>query len=690
MRKKLWDGWVLTEKIGEGNFGEVYRAIKEVDGVNLTCAVKYVSLPKNQEQLNQLVKNGIVKNVQEANNYYLNIINDLKKEINIMQRFKSNPNIINFYDYIQESKYDGTGVDFYIRMEFAEDIDSYFSSRKPTVNDVVQLGIDICRALEVCQSLNIIHKDIKPANIFIGSDGKYKLSDFGIASTIEADGGNFIGTYNYMSPEVYNKDKVTYSTDIYSLGIVMYKLLNNNKLPFYTKLSSDKDILNARMSGINVFPIKGVKKELMDIIIKACSYNVNDRYRSAKQLREALEKISDVVVPKVELSATEKTISIYEAETLNSSQFSDKKAFGKKSINSFMSFKELLNNKGNTNEKNRKLLKDKLVKRLILILIILVIVICLLRACTSSKKCDNGYVNNNGLCVKGYYYCDEGYALNKDNKCQKVIESVSARLNMYCDDGYILNGDKCVFNDTKEPRQGYQCGPGFTLKGNKCIGEDLAAPNVNYNCPSGYTIVGDTCVKVTNMEASVSYKCPNNNYVLSGSSCSYTESNSSYLISNTTCPNGKTYNSNLKKCCYGAAWYGCTEPTVTKSCSKGTYNGSTCIVKNTVAATAKYSCPSGYDVIANQCVKTEKKNPSVNLSCSNGYKLKDNKCYGSISVDAIQGYVCDDGYIFTGQACVTNKEVNATKEYSCSKKYTLNGEKCEKYKIKDSKIHVTE
>ena len=291
MRKNLWNGWNISEKIGEGRFGEVYKALKVVDGVTLSCAIKYVSLPKNQEELNDLVKKGIIKNVEDANKYYLKIVDDLKKEIAIMQKFNGSPYVVDCFDYIQENKFDGTGIDFYIRMELAEDIDKYFERKNITTNDVINLGIDICSALELCESLNIIHRDIKPSNIYVGVDGKYKLGDFGIASLSNTIDDKGYGTYNYISPEVYNKKDVGFNTDLYSLGIVMYKLLNNNKLPFSSKFSNDKDILNTRMSGVSLLPIKGVDKALMDIIIKACNYETTGRYKNATEMKNALKDL---------------------------------------------------------------------------------------------------------------------------------------------------------------------------------------------------------------------------------------------------------------------------------------------------------------------------------------------------------------------------------------------------------------
>ncbi|MBQ8681592.1 MAG: serine/threonine protein kinase [Bacilli bacterium] len=684
MRNNLWDGWNITEKIGEGRSGEVYKATKRVDGVTLSCAIKYVSLPKNQEELNALVKSGVVKDVQGANKYYLKIIEDLKKEIAIMQMFNGNPYVIDCFDFIQESKYDNTGIDFYIRMELAEDINSYFSARKASEADVVQLGIDICNALELCASLKIIHKDIKPSNIYIGSDGKYKLSDFGIASTLDESNKHVLGTYSYMSPEVYNKKEISFSTDLYSLGLVMYRLLNGNKLPFESKMSNEKVSSKSRLAGKPIPPIKGVDDRLMNIILKACNYDSSLRYKSATDMKKDLEKLTGKVKVDKGIAPVEKTLSIYDTEIVDNGKYFTNSNVSNKPKATKPTFKmpdfKIKPISKETFFKNKD---GKFSRKILWLVALIVLILLLIYGCSYNKKCDAGYVNKNGSCVKGYYYCDNGYSLNKDNKCQKTTESIDARVNAYCDDDYILNGDYCVKSDTKEPKMAYQCATGFTLNGTKCVAEEAAAPNASYSCPSGYTLIGDKCGKAITEKATTSYTCPSG-YTLSGTTCSKTENNSSYVVTTKTCSRG-TYNSSRDKCCVG--FYCIYEPTVNKSCSQGTYSNGTCVVKSTTNATTKYSCSSGYQLVANQCVKTETKDPSVSLSCSSGYTLKSNVCYRAVSVDAVPGYSCDSGYVFNGQLCIANEKKDPTKEYSCSKKYTLNGDKCEKYEIVNSKVH---
>lgn len=107
---------------------------------------------------------------------------------------------------------------------------------------------------------DIIHRDIKPENIFIAANGDYKIGDFGVAKTIEKTkmGLSRKGTYMYMAPEIYSSRPYGPTVDIYSLGIVMYKLLNENRLPFLPEYPKpiapiDKEeALHMRLKGTDI------------------------------------------------------------------------------------------------------------------------------------------------------------------------------------------------------------------------------------------------------------------------------------------------------------------------------------------------------------------------------------------------------------------------------------------------------
>lgn len=157
----------------------------------------------------------------------------------------------------------------------------------------------MCKALELCQRYNIIHRDIKPENIFVSDTGAFKLGDFGIARTAEKtmSGMSKKGTYSYMAPEVYRGSAYGFSVDTYSLGVVMYRLLNNNRLPFLPQppepiTYSQREIaLAKRMGGEQPPSPMNAGGRLGEIVLRACAFTPENRYSSPMQMRQELEAI---------------------------------------------------------------------------------------------------------------------------------------------------------------------------------------------------------------------------------------------------------------------------------------------------------------------------------------------------------------------------------------------------------------
>lgn len=200
----------------------------------------------------------------------------------------------------------------------------YVEDHEMRVKDVVQLGIDICSALEVCKRYDIIHRDIKPENIFVSDMGSFKLGDFGIARQLEKtmSGLSKKGTYTYMAPEVYKGMSYNSSVDLYSLGIVMYRFLNNNRSPFMPpapqqiKFSDREEANIRRFSGEKIEKPSKATDKLSNIILRACTYESRERYESPEQMKKDLleylnteteEVLNSITIDRQESEDEEKT-----------------------------------------------------------------------------------------------------------------------------------------------------------------------------------------------------------------------------------------------------------------------------------------------------------------------------------------------------------------------------------------------
>lgn len=295
---KIFNSWEVTEEIGSGSYGKVFKMERNEGGVSYTSALKVITIPQNDSEIKAKKAEGETQ--ESISTYYQGVTEGLLNEIKIMAELKGNSNIVSYEDHQIVRHEDGIGCDIFIRMELLTSFIDYMASNEITEKDIIRLGIDICKALEICEKKGIIHRDIKPGNIFVSNTGDFKLGDFGIARTIEKTVGGLSkkGTYRYMAPEVYKGDAYGKTVDICSLGLVMYYLANGKRTPFLPDApipvthDDEENALIRRMRGERIMPPKFASNGLASIILKACSYDGRDRYSDAEQMRHDLEALA--------------------------------------------------------------------------------------------------------------------------------------------------------------------------------------------------------------------------------------------------------------------------------------------------------------------------------------------------------------------------------------------------------------
>ena len=289
--------WNIVSCLGAGSYGKVFEIERSEFGQTYRAALKVITVPQSSAEVRSVISEGM--SVSQAEAYFHGIVEELMHEFSIMFKLKGTANVVSCEDLRVLEHPDGIGWDILIRMELLHPLLPYVYQHPMARRDIIRLGIDICKALELCQRYNIIHRDIKPENIFISDNRDYKLGDFGIARTIErtTSGLSKKGTYSYMAPEVYAGREYGFSVDTYSLGLVLYRMLNKNRGPFLPQppeaitFSSREQALARRMSGEPLpRPFYG-EGRLGEIVLKACAFDPKDRYSSPQQLRQELEAI---------------------------------------------------------------------------------------------------------------------------------------------------------------------------------------------------------------------------------------------------------------------------------------------------------------------------------------------------------------------------------------------------------------
>ena len=294
--KPLWPGWETVRLIGRGSYGAVYEIERDMLGEKEKAALKLITIPQSSSDIDELYGEGY--DDESITSTFKEHLKSIVAEYSLMRKMNGSANVVNCDDvrYVQHD--DGIGWDIYIKMELLTPLTKALGREVPD-EQAIRIGEDICRALVLCKRHNIIHRDIKPANIFVSENGDYKLGDFGIAKTVEkTSGGTKIGTYEYMAPEVYHDRPYGSTVDVYSLGMVLYWLLNERRTPFLKlppalPTNTEKEqARKRRFSGEELPSPAHGGEELKRIVLKACAYDPKDRYQSAEDMLRDLEALS--------------------------------------------------------------------------------------------------------------------------------------------------------------------------------------------------------------------------------------------------------------------------------------------------------------------------------------------------------------------------------------------------------------
>ncbi len=266
----LGNRYELIEKIGGGGMAVVYKARCRL--LNRYVAVKILRLEFTNDE--EFIKRFQVEAQSAAS--------------------LSHPNIVSIYDVGQQENI------HYIVMEFIEGITlkEYIAKKKClSWRETVNIAEQICSAIEHAHSKNIIHRDIKPHNIMLTSDGIAKVTDFGIARAVSSSTitmvGSTIGSVHYFSPEQARGGYVDEKSDLYSLGITMYEMATG-KLPFNGESPVAVALMHLQETPVQPMELNpDIPKGLNDIIMKAITKEQDKRYQTATQMLEDLQRVRE-------------------------------------------------------------------------------------------------------------------------------------------------------------------------------------------------------------------------------------------------------------------------------------------------------------------------------------------------------------------------------------------------------------
>ena len=263
----------IDSKIGSGAMGEVFKASQKLkDGRTRIAAVKIVSADFLERDL---------------------ALKRFQREAEILAQLR-HPNIVRYYAH---GKFQGT---YYYAMEFVEGetLDAVLERQEYLPwQDVVDLGIQLCQALQYAHDHQVVHRDLKPSNLMIAAENRIKLTDFGIAKDLDAEvnltrTGRTLGTAAYMAPEqIRGNPPISHKTDLYALGCLLYQMLTG-KPPFEGKAAVV--LMHAHMAEPPPRPsgkIPDVPRALDDLVVQLMSKEPSERPWDAAQVAHLLEEL---------------------------------------------------------------------------------------------------------------------------------------------------------------------------------------------------------------------------------------------------------------------------------------------------------------------------------------------------------------------------------------------------------------
>lgn len=292
----VFNDWIITREIGQGATGKVFEIEKRGYGITVKSALKVIRIPKSLSDIQAVRNEGMT--MASVEDYFREFVDEILREVRIMVSLKEHPNIVSYEDHCVVPHESEVGWDVLIKMELLTPLSEWQGTHQMDEQTVIRLGKEISSALAYAAEHDLIHRDVKPENIFVNEAGKFKLGDFGIARTIEKTTGGLSkkGTESYMAPEVYHGNPYSRQVDIYSLGIVLYRFLNENRLPFYPpapqviKYSDRETAIIKRMGGMELPEPKNGSTEIKRIVQKACQYLPEKRYATMNELFNDLQQ----------------------------------------------------------------------------------------------------------------------------------------------------------------------------------------------------------------------------------------------------------------------------------------------------------------------------------------------------------------------------------------------------------------
>ena len=162
----VWHGWTITNLIGSGSYGTVYEVERRMFDDVEKSGLKHISVPHDEGEVRAMKSEGETE--ESITRTFTTQAKDIFNEYKMLAKLNDCPNVVTCHDVECREKENAYGWDIMIRMELLTPFEDYLSENlSMPESEIIKVGKDMCKALEACRRLNIIHRDVKPQNIFI-------------------------------------------------------------------------------------------------------------------------------------------------------------------------------------------------------------------------------------------------------------------------------------------------------------------------------------------------------------------------------------------------------------------------------------------------------------------------------------------------------------------------------------------
>lgn len=306
MISPLLDGMVAEREVGDRS-GRACYIVR--NSASERFVLKRMSVPAADSQIRALILSGAYPTEAAVHEYYTRVVTDIRLELDKGRELAASGQYAGALGYQIEPKADGIGYDVYILYPLFLSLSDFLVSGSISQLRAVNLGLDLCDALSVCREAGYLYANLKPENVYLMPTGKSLLGDLGLAAVQDLRytciPEDYIGSYS--APELSDFTLTPNTTiDLYSLGMVLYRIYNGNHGPFVDENTSEAMADKLRLSGKPLPSPIYADYELAGIILKACAFKKEDRYQTPEELKQALtlymqrNEVSDApVVPPI-------------------------------------------------------------------------------------------------------------------------------------------------------------------------------------------------------------------------------------------------------------------------------------------------------------------------------------------------------------------------------------------------------